>query len=108
MREGANINNVNAIFSSSGNCPPAVAKRQLWRAGRIGEDGELVVESIKTKKLKTEEGITTRDKSTGEYYCVFVDQGVTKTEPGECGSILNSNNQNTNETASSTATTTNP
>ena len=62
---------MNAIYSASGN----------WR---ISETGELVVESIKTKKLKVEEGVTTRDKSTGEYYCVFVDQGVTKTELGEC------------------------
>ena len=69
--QGANINNVNAIYSASGK----------WR---ISETGELVVESIKTKKLKVEEGVTTRDKSTGEYYCVFVDQGVTKTELGEC------------------------
>lgn len=48
------------------------------------KNGKLVVGEIETGKLKTEYGITTKDKATGEYWCVFVENGAVRSEKGEC------------------------
>ncbi|MDP3710424.1 MAG: hypothetical protein Q8R29_01730, partial [bacterium] len=69
----------------------------------VDEGGRLIAEEIVTKKLKVENGITTKDRTTGDYYCIFVDGGVTKTEKGECGSVvIDTTASTTPETATST------
>ncbi|MDP2676653.1 MAG: DUF5011 domain-containing protein [bacterium] len=55
----------------------------------IDESGKLTVKEIETDKLKVEKGVTTRDSATGEYYCIFVDNGTLKTEKGVCGEGVN-------------------
>lgn len=71
---GNSILNVSKILGMNGK----------WR---IDENGKLVVEEIETQKLKVENGVTTRDRTTGAYYCIFVDNGVLKSETGECGLV---------------------
>ena len=75
--QGATINNVNAIYSASGN----------WR---IDGEGRLVVQSVKTQKLEVgssgqPEGVTLYDKATGLPYCSSVINGVAQLESGSCG-----------------------
>jgi len=76
------IINVRNILSASGN----------WS---IDESGKLVLKEIETEKLKVEAGITTKDRSTGDYYCMFVENGEVKTEKGECFSVDDSQNSDT-------------
>ncbi|MBI4224985.1 MAG: hypothetical protein HY617_01510, partial [Candidatus Sungbacteria bacterium] len=66
----------------------------------IDEEGTLmttkvVTDEVVTKKLKVESGLTTRDRTNGEYYCVFVDNGTVKSEKGECSSSSEDLNQPT-------------
>ena len=90
--QGANINNVNAIFSASGK----------WR---IDQDGRLVVKSIETEELRIRNqelgktGITIYDTVTGQPGCVQLVNGALQTESGECGY------QNTNAIANSASET---
>jgi len=34
--------------------------------------------------IKVEVGITTYDRTTGQVYCFYIDNGVSMTAPGEC------------------------
>jgi len=70
------ITNVKALTSASGN----------WS---LGEDGVLMVKSI-----ETEMGVTTKDRATGEYYCMFVENGQSRVVKGKCVDIWNENNNN--------------
>ena len=71
------LNNIKAIQSASGN----------WS---ISEDGTLVAKTIKAEDAIIENGVTVRDRTTGNYSCIFVDGGVLKTSPGQCESVTSS------------------
>lgn len=43
---------------------------------------------IKAKKIEVEEGISVKDKTTGEYYCVHVNNGQLVNEKGRCGETI--------------------
>lgn len=66
-----NLNNVRAITSASG-------------AWSLDENGELKVKKITTEELIVERGITVRDRTTGLYTCIYVEDGSIKTSSGEC------------------------
>ncbi len=68
---GLAITNVKSIASISGK----------WS---IDENGLLVVEEIQTKRLQVENGITTFDRSTGEPYCIFIENGAMQSLLGKC------------------------
>ncbi|MDP3785002.1 MAG: DUF5011 domain-containing protein [bacterium] len=72
--DGKDIVNARKILSASG----------LWS---IDENGKLIVQEIETQKLKVASGVTTKDKTTGELYCIFVDNGAIQTTAGECSSV---------------------
>ena len=72
---GNEIINVSKILSANGN----------WS---IDENGKLIAKEIETEKLKVESGITTKDKATGEYYCIFVESGAIKTALGACDTYV--------------------
>lgn len=63
--QGADITNVKAIMSASGN----------WR---VDEDGLLVVEEVRAKRIGLE------DEDTGQMYCVKIKSGTFLHTPGEC------------------------
>jgi hypothetical protein len=44
----------------------------------------LFAEKISTQDLTAENGVTTKDRATGEYYCIFMEGGVLKSEAGRC------------------------
>jgi hypothetical protein len=61
----------------------------------IDEDGVLIVEKVKAKAVETETlqvkaenigktGITLYDRSTGQPYCFYIENGVSMTAAGEC------------------------
>ncbi|MDP3958019.1 MAG: hypothetical protein Q8Q36_00975, partial [bacterium] len=50
----------------------------------IDADGKFTGDEIAVKKATVEAGITTRDRATGEYYCMYVSSGTTVTAPGSC------------------------
>ena len=54
----------------------------------ISEAGKLIIEEIEAKRLKVESGVTTRDRATGEYYCIYVDNGVLTSSQGECAPFV--------------------
>lgn len=68
---GFELKNVKAITSASGK----------WS---IDENGKLLTQDIETKRLLVEEGVTTRDKTSGDYYCIYVENGAVKTDKGRC------------------------
>ncbi len=72
---GFEIRNVRAITSASGK----------WS---IDENGKLLTQDIETKRLLVEEGVTTRDKKSGDYYCIYVEGGSVKTDKGRCEDLL--------------------
>ncbi len=47
----------------------------------------IVANTISAKKVTVEEGITIKDKATGAYYCIVVENGVMKNVAGECGAV---------------------
>jgi hypothetical protein len=47
---------------------------------------DIIAESISTKNIKVDSGVTTKDRATGKYYCMYIDNGEVKTEEGECTS----------------------
>ncbi len=63
--------NLQAIQSISGN----------WS---ISEDGTLIAKNIKAENAIIENGVTVRDRATGDYSCIFVEGGTVKTSSGEC------------------------
>src|SRR3989344_5524042 len=67
------IINARKILSASG----------LWS---IDENGKLIVQEIETKKLTVtgQQGITIYDRVTGQPVCVYSENGVLKSEDGEC------------------------
>jgi|GEM_PF-4383318 hypothetical protein len=67
------LTNVRSITSASGN----------WS---IGEDGTLVVKNIRAENAIIENGVTVRDQGTGEYSCIYVENGQIKNKEGECQS----------------------
>ncbi len=71
---GHSMLNVRSIASASGK----------WS---IDDNGLLIIEKIKAKFVEVENGITVKDKTTGEFYCIFVDNGVSKTELGSCDNM---------------------
>ncbi|MBI3458989.1 hypothetical protein HY061_01875, partial [Candidatus Azambacteria bacterium] len=72
------IINVKAILSASNNWSIDESGTMIIR--------EVVADTIKTKNLKVESGVTTLDRLTKVYYCVFVENGEIKKTEGECQS----------------------
>ena len=87
--QGANINNVNAIYSASGK----------WR---IDDSGLLVVEEVRAKRGTFEEGVTVFDKITGQPKCVIVANDIVKAEQGKCGIPATLPTGDSQETATTT------
>lgn len=65
--------NIRAIQSIAGN----------WS---ISEDGTLVAKNIKAENAIIENGVTIRDRATGNYSCIYIENGVVQTSLGECQS----------------------
>jgi hypothetical protein len=42
------------------------------------------------KGVSTETGITTKDRVTSEYYCMYTENGIAKTSPGKCSVVPSS------------------
>ncbi|MBI2482157.1 MAG: tail fiber domain-containing protein [Candidatus Vogelbacteria bacterium] len=78
------LRNVKAITSASGK----------WS---IDDNGKLITEDIETKRLLVEEGVTTRDKASGDYYCIYVENGVVKTAAGRCEDLEEEDNGNNDD-----------
>jgi hypothetical protein len=74
------------------------------------------VEKLGVNDIKVENGITLKDKVTGQYYCITMQNGTMTNEPGECDDSDTQPSQNSNQgqddqdnqdnNASSTATST--
>jgi hypothetical protein len=75
------LDNVRAISSASG----------LWS---ITAEGVIVAEEVNTKKLTTDLGITTRDRATGEYYCIFIEAGMMRSTLGRCATTTTTSTTN--------------
>ena len=43
---------------------------------------------VTTKWLEVDKGMTVKDKATGSYYCIYVENGIQKTEPGKCDEVM--------------------
>ena len=56
----------------------------------IGADGLLKVKKIQTDDLMVESGVTIKDRTTGVYNCIYVENGTVKTNVGECSGSSNS------------------
>jgi hypothetical protein len=54
---------------------------------------DVITDTIFTKSLKVESGVTTKDRTTGKYYCLYVDNGTVRTEEGECSTSGGAQNQ---------------
>jgi hypothetical protein len=94
---GRDIINVRNILGQGG----------VWS---IDESGTLRVrrieaESIRVQELEVGKGITTKDRTTGAYYCVFIDNGSVQTMPGTCQLKSNTSiNSSANESPAVTTT----
>ncbi|MFA5024756.1 MAG: tail fiber domain-containing protein, partial [Patescibacteria group bacterium] len=65
-------------------------KASLGTSGlSVGPGGSLSVKSLKAEDLIVENGVTIRDRATGNYTCVYVENGTIKTSAGECASSQN-------------------
>ena len=51
---------------------------------RIIKTKVIETEIIDTELIKVEVGITTYDRTTGQVYCFYIDNGVSMTTPGKC------------------------
>jgi hypothetical protein len=71
------LNNIRAITSVSG----------TWS---LDPAGTLHVPKIETKDLYVENGITTKDHTTGQTYCLYIDNGQMKSVPGSCQAFASS------------------
>ncbi|PIR46168.1 MAG: hypothetical protein COV08_01105, partial [Candidatus Vogelbacteria bacterium CG10_big_fil_rev_8_21_14_0_10_49_38] len=47
-----------------------------------------VFERLKAGWLEVEEGITIKDRATGAYYCLYVENGIQKSLSGRCDEVL--------------------
>ncbi|OHA58438.1 MAG: hypothetical protein A2571_01510 [Candidatus Vogelbacteria bacterium RIFOXYD1_FULL_44_32] len=72
---GKSLKNISSLSSITGK----------WS---ISEDGKLVVDEIETNKLTVKNGITTQDKTTGDFYCIYIDNGTLETEQGRCEDLV--------------------
>jgi len=45
-------------------------------------------ERLKTRWLEVEQGITIKDRATGDYYCLYFEGGIQKSLPGRCEEVL--------------------
>ncbi|MFA6416284.1 MAG: tail fiber domain-containing protein [Candidatus Paceibacterota bacterium] len=67
---------------------------------------------VKTKWFEVEKGVTFKDKSTGEFYCLYVDNGQQSTVKGTCeevfGAPVPTDNTGSGDTSSTTPDTTTP
>ncbi|MBI5126608.1 MAG: hypothetical protein HZA80_02500, partial [Candidatus Taylorbacteria bacterium] len=52
----------------------------------VAEFKDVIVAKLTAKTVTVEEGITIKDKSTGAYYCMVINNGVMMNTPGACGS----------------------
>jgi hypothetical protein len=68
----------------------------------LAEFKNVIVEKLTAKNVEVSDGITMKDKTTGEYYCVIVDNGVLKNLAGPCSSSTTSNSQLSTNNSSDT------
>ncbi len=47
-----------------------------------------VLDTITAKEIEVDHGITVKDKTTGQYYCIVVDEGDMRNLPGKCAEIV--------------------
>ncbi|MFA6254033.1 MAG: tail fiber domain-containing protein, partial [Candidatus Paceibacterota bacterium] len=57
----------------------------------IGSDGSLTFKKVTIGDLIVDQGVTIKDRATGQYTCVYVENGVIKTSIGECAIGASSN-----------------
>ncbi|MCX6713196.1 MAG: hypothetical protein NTY66_03260, partial [Candidatus Vogelbacteria bacterium] len=69
-------------------------------------DGVVYLRDIVVARLTVDQGVTTKDKVTGEYYCMFVSGGAMKSEKGKCEDLAPTTMLASPVTSSSTASTT--
>ena len=81
---GQDIINIKSLASLSGK----------WS---LSEAGVLEVEEVVTKRLTSKKGVTTEDKTTGEFYCIYVDGGQLKTEEGRCEDLVDIESEKVDE-----------
>ncbi|HEY4483841.1 MAG TPA: hypothetical protein VI752_01525, partial [Candidatus Paceibacterota bacterium] len=97
------IINIKSLESSSGK----------WS---LDEEGKFVIKEIESDKINTNElaskkGLTTEDKLTGEFYCIYVYDGELVTESGRCEDLFLEEEELPelpDDTATTTASTTPP
>jgi hypothetical protein len=88
------IINIKSLESSSGK----------WS---LDEEGLFKVVGIETEKLTVKNGVTTEDKTTGDFYCIYVDEGQLVTESGRCEDLFEEElPELPDDTATTTASTT--
>ncbi|MBU1045824.1 putative metal-binding motif-containing protein [Patescibacteria group bacterium] len=61
----------------------------------VDEQGILTVDKLKAGEVEVSRGVTMQDRATGEYYCIYMENGQMKTDLGNCVSE-NSNSQFSN------------
>ncbi len=79
----SSLENIQAITSASGN----------WS---IDEEGTFVAKTIKTENIFSDQGVMVKDKTSGEWYCMYVDGGNILTQPGECSDVVGQQMVNSN------------
>jgi hypothetical protein len=92
------IINIKSLESSSGK----------WS---LDEEGLFKVVGIEAEKLTVKNGVTTEDKTTGDFYCIYVDEGQLVTEEGRCEDLFEEEEELPelpDDTATTTASTTPP
>jgi len=90
------IINIKSLSSSSGK----------WS---LDEGGLFKVVGIEAEKLTVKNGVTTEDKTTGEFYCIYVDEGELITAQGRCEDLFEEElPELPDDTATTTASTTPP
>lgn len=72
--------------SSSDGVVSLSALQSLAGNWSISADGILTAKKIIAEEAIIENGVTVRDKATGAYTCIFVENGTIQTKLGECSS----------------------
>ncbi|MSU55636.1 MAG: DUF5011 domain-containing protein, partial [Candidatus Taylorbacteria bacterium] len=54
----------------------------------VAEFRNVIADKLTAKNVEVSEGVSIKDKTTGEYYCIIVDNGVMKNILGKCGSSI--------------------